>query len=207
MIIYLHPDNPEQRKLRQISETLKKGGVYIFPTDTVYALVADAFSKEGVEKLYSLKKMDKNKPISIFCKDISEVSSYVNFVPNDAFKLMKKVIPGPFTFIFQANKKVPKMVLTDKKRKTVGVRIPSHIFIQELLQVHGSPLTSTSVFTDDEYVTDTEELDMIYGKRVNGIIDGGLLEVSVSTVLSFTGDDMEVIRAGKGAELLDLVEA
>lgn len=202
-IIYLHPVNPEIRKLKEISENLKAGAVYIFPTDTVYALVADAFSKSGVERLYSIKKMDKHKPLSIFCENISEVAHYVHCVPNQAFRLMKKVVPGPFTFIFQANKNIPRVVFTDKKRKEVGIRIPSQIYLQNLLDIHGSPLTSTSVFKDDDFITDIDQLVSSYGHQVDGIIDGGIVEVNLSTILRFNDEQWHIVRPGKGMEELE----
>lgn len=204
MILYLHPDNPEVRKLKQISDSLRSGGVYIFPTDTVYAMVACANSREGTEKLYKLKDLPKNKPLSLLCKDISMASQFIEYLPNPAYRLMKKLSPGPYTFILKANKSLPKPCVSHHKDRHIGIRYPNHIYLQELLGIHDSPLTSTSVLTNDEYLTDIDELDDIYGSRVNGIIDGGLVQVEMSTILDFTGDDMEVIREGKGFDQIEL---
>ncbi len=200
MILYLHPQNPEVRKLKQISDSLKEGGVYIFPTDTVYALIACAESRDGTEKLYNLKNLPKNKPLSLLCKDISSASKFIEYLPNSAYKLMKKFTPGPYTFILKANKLLPKPCIAHHKDRHIGIRIPDHIYLQRLLEIHSNPLTSTSVTTEDEYITNIQELEEIYGKKVDGIVDGGIVQVEVSTILDCTGDKIEVLRAGKGYE-------
>jgi tRNA threonylcarbamoyl adenosine modification protein (Sua5/YciO/YrdC/YwlC family) len=199
MILYLHPINPEVRKLNSISEDLKRGANYIFPTDTVYAIVADANSKEGTEKLYNLKKLNKNKPLSLLCKDISMASQFIEYLPNEAYRLMKKITPGPFTFILKANKLLPKPCIIHHKDKHIGIRFPDHIYLQELLKIHDSPLTSTSVITDDEYLTNVDDLDYQFGDRVDGIIDGGIIQVEPSTIIDFT-EPMTILREGKGFE-------
>lgn len=204
MILYLHPQNPEVRRLKQISDDLKNGGVYIFPTDTVYAMIADANSKVGTEKLYKLKDLPKNKPLSLLCKDISMASNFIEYLPNPAYRLMKKLSPGPFTFILKSNKRLPKPCVAHHKDRHIGIRFPDHIYLQELLGIHDSPLTSTSVFTNDEYLTDIDELDEIYGHQVEGIVDGGIVQVEMSTILDFTQDNMEVVREGKGFNLIEL---
>ena len=129
MIIHLHPKNPEMRKLKEISVNLKAGKVYIFPTDTVYALIADSGSRAGVEAIYKLKSLDKKKPLSLLCSDISTATHFVEQLPNEAFRLMKKITPGPFTFIFKANKNMPRINLTNEKTKHIGIRIPDHIYL------------------------------------------------------------------------------
>lgn len=203
MILYLHPDNPEQRKIKQISENLKNGAVYILPTDTVYALVACSNSKEGIDKIYSLKNMPKNKPLSLLCKDISMASQFIEYLPNSTYRLMRKLSPGPFTFILKANKKLPRPCVANHKDKHIGIRFPDHIYLQEILKIHGCPLTSTSVLTNDEYLTDIDDLETIYGERVDGIVDGGLVKVEMSTILDYTGDEVVVVREGKGFDLID----
>ncbi|MCB1156422.1 MAG: threonylcarbamoyl-AMP synthase [Leptospiraceae bacterium] len=205
MLEYLHPVNPEIRKLKQISEDLKDGAVYIFPTDTAYALIADSLSHTGVEKIFNIKKIDKTQHLSILCSDISMASGFIEYLPNDAFRFMKRLTPGPFTFIFRANKNIPRVTLSNRKCKSLGVRIPDNIYIQELLKIHGRPLTSTSVVTGDEGYTDVGILDDIYGSKVRAVFDGGIVDTEFSTVLDFTGDEMVILRKGKGAELLELV--
>jgi len=200
MILNLHPKNPEIRTLKSISENLKNGAVYIFPTDTVYAIIADSKSKKGIEKLQELKHADKNKPLSLLCPDISTASEFVETLPNDAFKLMKRITPGPFTFILRANRNIPRWAVVNPKAKTIGIRIPENIFLQELLKVHEGTLTCTSVFTGDEYLTDINDLDDLFGNQVEAIIDGGIAKVETSTVIDFTNEEMEILREGKGFE-------
>ncbi|MCE9500402.1 MAG: threonylcarbamoyl-AMP synthase [Leptospira sp.] len=200
MILQLHPVNPDKRKLKEISGNLIDGAVYIFPTDTVYALAADSNSKKGIEKLYVLKEINKNKPLSILCPDISTAASLVEYIPNEAFKLMKRITPGPFTFIFRANRSIPRVSLSNNKNKNIGIRIPENKLLSEFLSVHPGTITTTSVFTNDEYMTDIDDLENIYGNRTEGIIDGGIVKVEMSTVIDFTTDEMILVREGKGAE-------
>jgi tRNA threonylcarbamoyl adenosine modification protein (Sua5/YciO/YrdC/YwlC family) len=203
MIIQLHPQNPEIRILKTISNNLKNGAVYIFPTDTVYALITDANSKKGIEKIFSLKEMDKWKPFSIFCKDISNASEYVESLPNEAFRLMKKITPGPFTFIFKANKNLPRYSIVNEKSRTIGIRIPDQIYITELLKIHEGLISSTSVFRKDEFITNLESLEEIYGSEIDGIVDGGNLKTELSTILNFTSGELVIEREGKGMEQIE----
>ncbi|MDV6234032.1 L-threonylcarbamoyladenylate synthase [Leptospira ellisii] len=202
MILSLHPINPEKRKLQQISDRLLEGKVYIFPTDTVYALVADSQSKTGVERLYELKNIPKNQPLSLVCPNISVASNYMESLPNEAFRLMKRVTPGPFTFIAKANKHLPRVSFSNQKEKQIGIRIPDSVYLQELMKLHPNPLTTTSVFANDEFIIEVDSLEEIYGNRVEGIVDGGIVDVELSTILDVTGDGVVVVREGKGAELL-----
>lgn len=202
MIIYLHPENPEIRKLKQISERLKDGAIYIFPTDTVYAIIADANSKTAVEKIYSIKKLPKDKPLSLLCKDISMASHFIEYLPNSAYRFMKRVTPGPFTFVLKANKNLPKPSIAHHKDKQIGIRIPDHIYLKELLNIHDSPLTSTSAFSNDEFIIDIDDLETIYGHLVDGIVDGGIVKTELSTMIQIHDDSIELIREGKGFELI-----
>ena len=202
MLVFLHPENPEKRILKQISENLKDGEVYIFPSDTVYSFVADSKSKSGIEKLYNLKNLEKSKPLSLLCPSISVASEYIENIPNSAFRLMKKITPGPFTFIFKANKKIPRVSLTNQKTKDIGIRIPDNIYLQSLLEVHGSTLIGTSVYSSDEYMISPDEIEDLYGKKVKGIINGGILKQELSTIIDFSSGDILIIREGKGIELI-----
>lgn len=202
MIIYLHPDNPEIRKLKQISDRLRDGAIYIFPTDTVYAILADANSKSAVEKIYSIKKLPKDKPLSLLCKDISMASHFIEYLPNSAYRFMKRITPGPFTFVLKANKNLPKPSVAHHKDRQIGIRIPDHIYLQELIKIHDSPLTSTSAFSNDEFIIDIDDLETIYGNLVDGIVDGGIVKTELSTMLQINDDAIELIRAGKGYELI-----
>ncbi len=202
MIVPLHPETPEKRTLKAISDSLKEGGVYIFPTDTVYSFLVDSQSKAGIEKLYALKDLVKHKPLSLLCSSISIASELVENLPNAAYRIMKKITPGPFTFLFKANKNIPRVSLTNQKTKSIGIRIIDHLFIQSLLAVHGGTVTGTSVYVTDEYSASAEEIDKLYGKRVNGIVDGGSVKQELSTILDFTSGDMEILREGKGIEIV-----
>lgn len=202
MILNLHPDNPEKRALKLISDNLKDGAVYIFPTDTVYSFIVDSQSKVGIEKLYALKDLEKHKPLSLLCASISIASELVENLPNTAFRLMKKITPGPFTFIFKANKNIPRVSLTNQKTKSIGIRIPDNLFIQSLLEIHKSTVTGTSVYGMDEYTSNAEEIDRVYGKKVNATIDGGFIKQELSTIIDFSSGDMEITREGKGIEIL-----
>ena len=150
-----------------------------------------------------LKNIEKHKPLSIICSDISMASEYIENLPNEAYRLMKRLTPGPYTFIFKANRNLPRATLSNQKNKNIGVRVPDNIYIRTLLEIHKSPLTTTSVFSEDEYVTDVEELDHLYGKQVQGIIDGGTVEVGYSTIIDFSEGNMNIIREGKGIEELN----
>jgi tRNA threonylcarbamoyl adenosine modification protein (Sua5/YciO/YrdC/YwlC family) len=202
MILNLHPENPEKRALKLISDNLKDGAVYIFPTDTVYSFIVDSQSKVGIEKLYALKDLEKHKPLSLLCASISIASELVENLPNTAFRLMKKITPGPFTFIFKANKNIPRVSLTNQKTKSIGIRIPDNLFIQSLLEIHKSTVTGTSVYGMDEYTSNAEEIDRVYGKKVNATIDGGFIKQELSTIIDFSSGDMEITREGKGIGIL-----
>ena len=202
MILNLHPENPERRSLKLISDNLKDGAVYIFPTDTVYSFIVDSQSKVGIEKLYTLKDLEKHKPLSLLCASISVASELVENLPNTAFRLMKKITPGPFTFIFKANKNIPRVSLTNQKTKSIGIRIPDNLFIQSLLEIHQSTVTGTSVYGMDEYTSNAEEIDRVYGKKVSATIDGGFIKQELSTIIDFSSGDMEITREGKGYEIL-----
>lgn len=152
--------------------------------------------------MQKLKDSEKHKPFSLLCSDISTASEFIEYFPNEAFKLMKKVTPGPFTFILKANKNLPRWSVSNQKTKTIGIRIPENLFLKELLKVHEGTITSTSVFTEDRYITEIEDLDKLYGNYVEGIIDGGIAKVEMSTIIDFTGDEMVIVREGKGSDRL-----
>ncbi|MDZ4725126.1 MAG: L-threonylcarbamoyladenylate synthase [Leptospira sp.] len=198
MIDYLHPENPEIRKLKQISDRLRDGELFIFPTDTVYAIIADANSRTGVDNLYKLRKLPKDKPLSLLCKDISMASQMIEYLPNPTYRLMKKITPGPFTFILKASKNLPKPSFAHHKDKHIGIRFPNHIYLQTLLSIHNDPITSASAFTNDEFIIDIDDLESIYGKHVTSIIDGGIVKIEMSTILDCTEDKIKVLREGLG---------
>lgn len=202
MLIELHQTNPEIRILKKISEDLKNGEVYIFPTDTVYALIADSNSKKGIEKIFHLKEMNKNKPLTVLCKDISTASEFIEQLPNEAYRLMKKITPGPYTFVFKSNKNLPKYSIVNQKTKTIGIRFPISIYLSELLKIHDSLITTTSVVLEDEFLTNISDIEKEFDSKVKGIINGGNLKNELSTILNFTDEEMVIERIGKGYEEL-----
>jgi tRNA threonylcarbamoyl adenosine modification protein (Sua5/YciO/YrdC/YwlC family) len=202
MLIQIHPLNPEIRIIKKIASEIHEGAVYIFPTDSVYALIADSSSKKGIEKIYKLKELDKHTPFSILLDTISRASEYIDNLPNEAFKLMKRITPGPYTFIFKANKNLSRYSIVNDKSKTIGIRIPDNIYLQTLIQNYDGILTSTSVYTNEDYITSPEELEELFGNKVNGIIDGGILKKELSTILDYTSGERVVLREGKGFDLI-----
>jgi len=198
MIFHLHPDNPEPRKLQTISDALEDGGVFVFPTDTVYALVADSQSKKGIDQLYDIKQISKNQPFSLLCYDIETVSSLVEELPNAIFQIMKRFTPGPYTFILKANKSVLRSSYALQKNKQIGVRIPGNTFLRHFLKLHKKPLVSTSCAAREEFFVEISELQELYEHKVKGIVDGGISEIELSTILSGLDDPITVLREGKG---------
>lgn len=197
MIFVINEKNPQARLINKVKEVLEEGGVIVFPTDTVYAYGCDIKDKRAIEKIYRLKKMDKKKPLSFIFTDISEISEYVRNVSDDAFKIMKKALPGPYTFIFKASKLVPKIVVTNQK--TIGVRIPDNNIAVDIVRALGRPILATSVFNmSGDYLIDPRELEKIYRHEVDLVIDAGPKPAEPSTVVDLSEDEIEIIREGKG---------
>jgi len=198
MFIEVSPDNPDQRKIDQIAEILRDGGVIIYPTDTVYGIACDMINKSAVEKLCRVRGIDPNKALlSFICKDIRQVSEYTKPLDNIVFRLMNKNLPGPFTFILEANNTVPKLVTG--RKKTIGVRIPNHKVAQLIVEALGRPLLSISLKSEDEiveYYTNAFEIYEEYQHQVNAVVDGGIGRLDASTVVDCTGSSPEVIREG-----------
>jgi len=197
MIFVINEQNPQPRLIKKTVEILQEGGVIVFPTDTVYAYGCDVKDRRAIERIYWLKKMDKHKPLSFIFTEISEINSYARNISNDAFKIMKKALPGPYTFIFKASKLVPKIVVTNQK--TVGVRIPDNNIALEIVKALGRPLIATSVYNmSGEYIVEPKDLEKIYKNEVDLVIDSGPRISSPSTVVDMTGDRIQVIREGRG---------
>jgi len=197
MIFVINEKNPQQRLIQKVKECLEDGGIIVFPTDTVYAYGCDIKDKRAIERIYRLKKLDKRKPLSFIFTDISEIADYVRNVSDDAFKIMKKAFPGPYTFIFKASKLVPKIVMTNQK--TIGVRIPDNNIALDIVRALGRPILATSVFTlSGEYLIDPRELEKVYRNEVDIVIDAGPKIAEPSTVVDFSEDSIEIIREGKG---------
>jgi tRNA threonylcarbamoyl adenosine modification protein (Sua5/YciO/YrdC/YwlC family) len=194
----VHPVNPQGRHISRAAELLRSGGVIIYPTDTVYGLGCSILQASAIERVYALKRQDRSKPFSFICSDLSNISEYA-LVSNQAFRLMKKLIPGPYTFVLPASrmKQIPKSMMT--KRKTVGIRVPDNVVCQALIRELGHPLLSASVTGDDGGILNVPaEIAEAYGPRVDLILDSGNGLLDVSTVIDLTGDAPAVVRQGKG---------
>jgi len=201
MLLQIHPDDPQERFIQKAVDVMKKGGVIIYPTDTVYGLGCDVYSKKAIEQICRIKNLNPKKAeFSIICKDLSEVSQFTFPLSNQIFKTMKNNLPGPYTFILKANNKLPDTFRA--KKKTIGVRIPDNNIAVELTKRLGNPIISTSLnkFEDDirEYYTNPELIYERYQNLVDCVIDGGHGGLEPSTVVD-TLNDFEVVRMGKGA--------
>jgi tRNA threonylcarbamoyl adenosine modification protein (Sua5/YciO/YrdC/YwlC family) len=198
-LIKIYPDNPDERKIRKVVDCLRDGGIVIYPTDTVYGLGCDIYNARAVEKVARIKgiKPQKNN-FSFICYDLSHISDFAR-VGNVAFKAMKKVLPGPYTFILDATNKVPKLLNTNKK--TVGIRVPDHMIPRLIVKELGNPIVTTSIKDDDEIIEYSTDPELIYEKfqhQVDIVIDGGYGGNMGSTIVMANTDDLEVVRQGLG---------
>jgi len=201
MIIEINPNNIDKRSIFQAVEILKKGGIIIFPTDTVYSMGCDLFSKKGLNNLANLKGLKLNKTnFSIICSDLSNLSDYVKQIDRPVYKLLKQTLPGPFTFILNATNAVPK--LFDSNKKEIGIRIPDNEIILSIVRELGNPVATTSLHNDDdeilEYYSDPNMIYEHFDDKVDLIIDGGYGNLEGSTVIDCTSGVPEVIRQGIG---------
>jgi tRNA threonylcarbamoyl adenosine modification protein (Sua5/YciO/YrdC/YwlC family) len=200
MLIQIHPETPGQRQILKVVEILKKGGVIIYPTDTVYGLGCDIFNAKAVERIARIKGVNPEKAnFSFICHDLSHLSDFVRNLDNPTFKLMRNYLPGPFTFILEASSKVPKIF--KNKKKTVGIRIPKHNIPLEIVKELGNPLLTTSIHDIDkiiEYTTDPELIHENFINLVDLVIDGGYGNNIPSTIIDCTGDHPVVVRNGLG---------
>jgi len=196
MLIAINNQNPQMRLIRRAVEILRGGGIVIYPTDTVYGMGCDLFNKKGIERIYEIQRRDRKQPLSFLCADLKDISRYAR-VSDDAYKIMKRLLPGPYTFILEASRLVPKIILP--KRLTTGIRIPDNRICQALVAEMGSPVISTSVKDGGgELLSDPRMIEELFGKRVDMIIDGGIIAAAPSSVVSLLAEGIEVIRAGKG---------
>lgn len=200
MVIEFDPERPNTHKLKDVVDALRKGAVIIFPTDSVYALGCDLYNNKAIEKICQLKGIKSNKSqFSFICSDLSNVSEYSRQLDNRVFKMMKRSLPGPYTYIVEANSKVPKII--QAKKKTVGVRIPNHPVPQFLVEALGNPIIATSIKSDDEvreYLTDPYDIVEKHGNQVDYIIDSGFSNNEGSSVIDCSKGDIEVVREGLG---------
>ncbi len=200
MLLKIYPENPSPRYIQQVIECVKDGGIIIYPTDTIYAIGCDMYQPKAVDRVARVKGIKADKDIfSIICHDLSHISDFTRPFNTSIYKVMKRALPGPYTFILNANNQVPKIF--QSRRKTVGIRIPDNSIARLLVTELGNPLVSTSVRDDDEiieYSTDPELIYEKYQNLVDIVIDGGFGGNQPSTVIDCTSEEMEVIRQGKG---------
>ncbi len=196
MIVQINSQNPQMRLIRKAVEILQRGGVIAYPTDTYYGIGCDIMNKKAIERIYLIKHRDKNKPFSFICSGLKNISDYAK-VSNYAYKTMKRLLPGPYTFILEGSKLVPKIMLT--KRKTAGIRVPDHAICMALVETLGSPiLTTSATLPDGSILNDPYLIEDNFGKRLDLIIDGGTVPAEPSSVISLISDEPEVIREGLG---------
>lgn len=200
MLIRLYNENPNPREIRKVVDVLRDGGIIIYPTDTVYGLGCDITNPRAVEKVARFKGLNIEKTnFSFICSDFSHLSDYTRPIPNPVFKLIKKNLPGPFTFILKANNNVPKYF--KGKKKTVGIRIPDNNIIRHIIYELGNPILSTSIRDEDEIIEYTTDPELIYEKYqeiADIVVDGGHGELVPSTIVDCTGDEIKITREGKG---------
>jgi tRNA threonylcarbamoyl adenosine modification protein (Sua5/YciO/YrdC/YwlC family) len=200
MLIKIYPENPNPKAIEQVVEVLKKGGIIIYPTDTVYGMGCDITNQKAIERICKLRGVKPEKAnFSFICSDLRHISDYIKPIDTTVFRVLKKALPGPFTFIFNANNNVPKLLSSNKK--TVGIRVPDNAIAREIVLQLGNPILSTSIHDDDEvieYSTDPELIHEKYEEKVDLIVDGGYGDNEPSTVVDCTSGEFEIIRQGKG---------
>lgn len=198
MLIRIYENNPNPQQIQKVVEVLRDGGIIIFPTDTVYAFGCDIFNARAVESIIKLKEKDIRKAdLSFVCHEMGQISEYAK-MDDYAFKLMKKNLPGPFTFLLNGSNRLPKLF---KNKKVVGIRMPDNAIARELVRELGNPIMVSSVFTDEatlEYIADPELIEERFGYQVDLVIDGGYGGTTTSTIVDCTGEEFEIIREGAG---------
>ena len=199
MMIKLYTKNNSPEVLQQIVDILNDGGIIIYPTDTMYAMGCHALKERAIEKICKFKNIDPRKHnLSVICSDLSNISEYAN-IDNLTFKLMKKNLPGPFTFILKTDSRLPKIF---RNRKEVGIRVPDNAIVQEIVRLLDAPILTTTLPRDEdeeiEYITDPELINEKFGEEVDLVIDGGIGDVEPSTIVNCCEGEPEIIRQGKG---------
>jgi tRNA threonylcarbamoyl adenosine modification protein (Sua5/YciO/YrdC/YwlC family) len=199
-LLKIHPENPEERKIKRVTEILRNGGIIVYPTDTIYGIGCDLMNRKAIERLCKVMDIKPHKlDLSFICHDLSHISEYVKRIDTPVFKLLKKSLPGPFTFILESSNKVPKIL--DVNKKTVGIRIPDHAIPRMIVQELGNPLITSSIKDDDkikEYTTDPEKIFEDFKYLVDLVIDGGAGGNIPSTVVDCTEGELKMIRQGLG---------
>ena len=198
MLIHIHPDNPQDRLVKQVADILKNGGVIVYPTDTIYGLGCDITQQKAVERICRIKGVDPQKAnLSFVCKDLSDLSHYAKQLDTSVYRMLKHYLPGPYTFILEASRQVPKILKT--KKDTIGIRVPDNNIARSIVKELGNPILSASL--PGEYVEEYTDPDLIHDKfekLVDLVIDGGIGGIIPSTIISFVSGEAEVIRVGAG---------
>jgi tRNA threonylcarbamoyl adenosine modification protein (Sua5/YciO/YrdC/YwlC family) len=196
MLFSINSQNPQMRLIKKAADILRDGGIIIYPTDTVYGLGCDLSNKKGIEKIYELKRRNRKQPLSFVCSDLKHISEYAK-VTDYAYKTMKRLLPGAYTFILEASRLVPKIILP--KRSTTGIRVPDNQICLSLIRELGQPIISTSVKTEQgETLGNPSVIKEYFSRTVDLIIDGGIIMPQPSSVISLVDDNIEIIRIGKG---------
>ena len=201
MIVQINPEHPQPRLIDQVTEVLRDGGLVAYPTDTVYGIGCDIFNKQAVERLQKLvqeiKGTPDHSPLSFICRDLSNIAEYA-FVSDYAYRTLRRMLPGPYTFVLEATKLVPKVMLN--RRKTVGIRVPDSPIPQQMIEHLGNPVANSSATDrDGELIPDPWTIEDLYGHSVDLVIDGGYVFPEPSTVIDFSGDYPQLLRQGKGS--------
>jgi tRNA threonylcarbamoyl adenosine modification protein (Sua5/YciO/YrdC/YwlC family) len=192
----IYPDNPQGRHIKTAIKILQDGGLIVYPTDSIYGLGCDLFNKRAIEKIYQIKGNDKRKYLSFICSDLKNISQYA-YVSNAVYKIMRHLLPGPYTFILNATHEVPKVLL--EKRKTVGIRVPDNKVCHALLAEFGNPIISTSAcLPEQDFIGDPDRIESVFAKKVDLFLDAGPGGLEPSTVIDLTQDEPVLVRQGKG---------
>lgn len=196
MLLKINPYNPQERQIRRVVDIVKKGGIVAYPTDTFYGIGCDIMNKKAIEKIYAIKQRNKTKPFSFICPDLKDISTYAK-VSNFAYRNMKRLLPGPYTFVLSGSRMVPKIMLT--KRRTAGIRVPDNQIALSMSKELGNPILSTSATDPDGNIfEDPSLLHDYFGDRLEVVIDGGPVPGTPSSVVSLIDDIPEIIRYGAG---------
>lgn len=196
MFLEINPHNPQPRLIEKVADCLRGGGIIAYPTDTFYGIGCDIMNKKAIEKVYQIKKRDKSQPFSFICSDLKHISDYAK-VSNYAYRTMKRCLPGPYTFILEGSKMVPKIMLT--KRKSAGIRVPDNVICMAIIEALGNPVISTTASHEsDDPIMEAWMIDETYPNQIDIVIDGGPVPNQPSSVVSLIDDIPEVIREGAG---------
>ena len=197
-ILQLHPEHPQKRHVDRVVESLHRGGVIVYPTDTVYGLGCDIFNRKAINRIYQIKQAPAGKPLSFVCSDLKDLARYAKNISNASYRMMKRLLPGPYTFILEASRDVPKFMIG--KRRTVGIRVPDNRICLEIVRALGRPVLSTSVVAAEDgfALNDVESIASRFGAAVDVIADGGVIVSAPSTVVDLTGEEPEILRASAG---------